>query len=538
METSSAARPARETPDQLADIDAGSLVNRHPSIWNRIERGLLQSPHKPAIICMHQSRNHLAKISRSVGADSGADKSDVVQHDGKADSDYLGMTYAQLHAAGLKFAKGLAKLHIHPGANMLCIINNGFEYALLLWAGVVARLTHSPVDTAVLEHGKYGELRCYLEILRPKVVVVPCSRHIDLIERAAKQSGVVIELGIFIEHDDDFHTRKHWRPLSEVLDQETVTNIHEESEFLDGARFDDPERISSIMFTSGTSSGRPKGCPSSVASQTHTLESQAWLINKDNSARVLQQAHNSRAVGLLHALLTWQVGGALVMPSGSSFSLHHTVDAILHHKVTFVALSPALVHTIGQELLSRGARMGDWDHIKTIQVGGDAVTKEVLEKCTVLFPRAQVVVNHGMSEGAGSFVWPFYNSLVNKIPFFAGTLSPVGLVARGTRVVIWDSKRAEAAPRGQPGEMLVCSASLIQQYLGGEPHDNKAFFNDKQDRRWMKTGDVAVMNRDGLIYILGRSKHAINKGGFSIMPAIVESCIESLTGQQVRETPL
>lgn len=138
-----------------------------------------------------------------------------------------------------------------------------------------------------------------------------------------------------------------------------------------------------------------------------------------------------------------------------------------------------------------------------------------------------------MSEGAGSFFWPFHDKSVNSIPFFSGTICPVGVVARGARVVIWDSKRRAAALRGQPGEMLVCSPSLIQGYVGGEQNDNEVFCQDRQNRRWMKTGDIALMDQDGLVYILGRSKHAINRGGLAIMPAVVESCIENFTGGQV-----
>lgn len=515
--------------DQLADVDGGTLDNHQPSVFRRIENGLLSSPHQPAVICMHQSRNHFGKYE-GFHADTGADKNGVWHGE---DAGCLTLTYTQLHAAGLKVAKGLIDLKIKSGTNILCMVENGSEYSVLLWAGVVARLTHSSIEPALLEPGKAKELRSHLEILRPTVAVVPSSVHIDAVERAAKQSGVSIELGIFLEQNEEVPTRKHWKLLTEVMGLGSASGSPDHKDLLDMARHDDPDRIHSILFTSGTSAGRPKGCPLSVASQTHALESQAWLINKDNSARVLQQAHNSRAIGILHALLTWQAGGALVLPTGSSFSLCHTVDAILHHKVTFAVLSPAMVHKIGEEFSSRGAKPGDWSHVHTIQIGGDAVTKEVIGKCALLFPRAEVLVNHGMSECAGLFTWPFHDRPFNRIPAFAGTISPVGVVARGAHVLIWDSKKRAAASRGRPGEMLVCCPGLIRKYFGGEKTDNEVFWQDRHGRRWMKTGDIALMDQEGLVYILGRSKHAINRGGFAIMPAVVESCIEKLTGTQV-----
>lgn len=528
-EKSNLVRLEKNGRDQLADVDGGILDNHQPSVFRCIENGLLSRPHQPAVICMHQSPKHFRKYE-GFNADTSADNNGVWHGE---DAGYLTLTYTQLHTAGLKVAKGLNDLKINSGTNMLCMVENGSEYSVLLWAGVVARLTHSSIDPALLEPGKAKELRSHLEILRPTVAVVPSRIHIDAVERAASQSGFTIKLGIFLEQDEDIPTRKHWKSLSEVMGRGSISEIPDNKDLLDMARHDDPDRIHSIMFTSGTSAGRPKGCPLSVASQTHALKSQAWLINKDNSARVLQQAHNSRAIGPLHALLTWQAGGALVLPTGSSFSLGHTVDAILHHKVTFAVLTPALVHTIGEEFSSRGAKPGDWSHVHTIQIGGDAVTKEVIGRCAVLFPQAEVLVNHGMSECAGLFTWPFHDRSVNRIPAFAGTISPVGVVARGARVLIWDSKKRAAASRGRPGEMLVCCPSLIREYIGGEKTDNEVFWQDRHGRRWMKTGDIALMDQEGLVYILGRSKHAINRRGFAIMPAVVESCIEKLTGTQV-----
>lgn len=530
VEGTKATRTKMRGHKQIADIDGGFLANRQQSVFEHIERGLLKKPHHPAVICMHQPYGH---FDQYIGSDPGVDgiKCGAVGYGDVTGS--LTLTYMQLHVAGLKLAKGLIGLGVQSGANLLCMLHNSGEYASLMWAGAIARLTHSAVDPVVLEPGKGDELQSYLEILKPTAVVVPSSRHIKAVEHAANQLGLSIELGVYLEHEEKIHIPSHWNSLRKIMDRGAIHKVSGDQELLKKAKCDDPSRINSIMFTSGTSAGRPKGCPLSVASQTHALESQSWLINKDNSTLVLQQAHNSKAIALLHTLLTWQAGGALVMPTGSSFSLDHTVDAILYHKVTFVALSPALVHTIEESFLSRGAKPGDWDHVRTIQVGGDAVTREVLVKCSTLFPRAEVLVNHGMSEGAGVFTWPFNDRPIDKVPFFADTISPVGVVSRGARVLIWDSKRGAAAPYGQPGEMLVCSPSLIRGYVGGDEHDNQVFYQDKQGRHWMKTGDMALMNADGLFYVLGRSKHAIHRAGFAIIPAVVESCIEKLTGAQV-----
>lgn len=518
-------------PAWLADVEGDPLANPQQSIFAHIERGLLKKPDEPAVVCMHQTRRHLEDHYGLGAGSQGSDHGTFREHG------CLSLTYQKLHRGALDLVKGLLHHGARSGTTLLYVVPNGGEYALLMWAGAILQLTLSAVDPGVLEADREDELRSYLELLKPSVVVVPNACHAVAVNTAAARSKLKLDLGVFLQNDS--HSDKQgamtqgWVSFRQVLDQSMLVASFNEHRLLDEARRDNPARIHSIMFTSGTSAGRPKGCPLSVASQTHALESQSWLINPENSNRVLQQAHNSRAIGGLHTLLTWQAGGTLVMPTGPSFSLDHTVDAILYHKASFVVLTPPMTYTVEQAFLSRGAKAGDWDHVQTIQVGGDAVTKEALVKAAALFPRADVLVNHGMSEAAGLFKWPFTNWPTTQIPFFAELVCPVGTVAHGARVRILDLKLGNPVQKGQPGEMHVSCPSLIRAYIGGGDSDNRAFYSDKQGRRWMKTGDMAIMDEEGRVYILGREKHAIHRAGVAIMPTVIESCIEKYTGAQV-----
>jgi len=74
-------------------------------------------------------------------------------------------------------------------------------------------------------------------------------------------------------------------------------------------------------------------------------------------------------------------------------------------------------------------------HVRSIQVGGDAVTKDTMMKCAALFPHAKVCINHGMTEGGGSFTWPFFDTPIPRIPY-SGEIYPIGAVAPGSIVRI------------------------------------------------------------------------------------------------------
>ena len=317
---------------------------------------------------------------------------------------------------------------------------------------------------------------------------------------------------------------KGWKSLHDLAADASDSPIDEHS-LLEDARKDDANRIHSILFTSGTSAGRPKGCPQRVGSITHILNSQSWLINPENCALNLQQAHNSRAIAPQHTLQVWRGGGAVVMAS-KSFAIEDTVNAIVQYGVDFIVLSPAMVHELAHDL---AAHPGKLDSVRTIQVGGDAITKEVLMKCAALFPKARVCINHGMTEGGGFFTWPFFETPIPQIPFF-GEICPIGTVAAGTMLRIWDADRGRQTRRGEPGELHVSCESVIRHYLGGV--SESSFYEDEKGR-WFITGDVGMINDEGLVFILGRSKDVIKRASVVIMPAALESCIEKYTGAQV-----
>jgi len=169
----------------------------------------------------------------------------------------------------------------------------------------------------------------------------------------------------------------------------------------------------------------------------------------------------------------------------------------------------------------------DLSCVKRIQVGGDAVTKQALIKCATLFAGAQVCVNQGMTEGPGVFTWPFLTTPPQDIPFFGDQICPVGEAAPGARIRLCSIlHRGAVVKRGELGELHISCPSVIKHYLGG--HSERSFYHDRTGR-WFNTGDVAVIDRNGLVFVLGRRKDMIQRAGLVIAPAVVESCVAAFT---------
>jgi len=505
--------------ESWSEITGGPLANT-TSLFSHLERGLRKSPHKPAVLCMHQSSNHLSEF---IPVDD-----DFEQQMNGVPHTYMTLTYTQLHRAAILLAAGMTANGVNPGSTILTLIPNGSEYSVVLWTCPILRLTISSLDPSILDNTDLAELRRLMKILQPRIVVVPNAAGARAVNKTVEDLGLAQPLGIVLGEDSEYHMSYGWKSLLALAVDALSCSLDEEA-LINNARNDDPQRTHSIFFTSGTSAGEPKGCPQRTSSITHVLHSQSWLMNPQGhnaTQLILVQPHNSRAVAPAVTLQAWREGATVVMMNEGSFGIQITLDAIIKHGVDFIILTPAMVHALA--LVSSGPLK--LDSVSAVHLGGDAVTRDVLIKCSELFPTARVFLNHGMAEGGGFFEWPFFNMPITQIPCF-GEICPIGKVAPGTRLRIWDADKNSRTRRGKPGELHVCCQSIIQHYLGNA---SASSFYDDEEGRWFNTGDIGMIDGNGLVFILGRAKDMIKRAGIAIMPSVLESCIEKYTGTQVR----
>lgn len=498
---------------KLAQISGGPL-SIHQSIFDHLKEGLHRAPNEPAVICPHQPHDHI-QIAR-LGAQDILSSENLSSELGLK---CMTLTYNELHHAALKLVHNLTTLGARQKTTILIVVPNGVEFCILLWASILMQLTIVTMDMTLLEPSKFDHLRDTLRTLRPSIVVLPDKSAAELIREAAQKLKLAPPLCIALGST----VSQEYNLFSELLTGNLSNNF--EQVVLQRLGKDDPNRIHSITFTSGTTS-KPKGCPVRVRGMSHMLHSWSWLINRDNSVRALQQLHNSRAIAPAQMLQTWKAGGTVVMP-GRNFAIEDTLDAIENHGATFIVLSPAMVHRLSE--VKDGHSLAT-SSVRSIQIGGDAVTNDVLDKCARIFPKASICTHHGMSEGGAAFKWASFDTPPTIIDTHGG-VCPTGTVAAGSTVRVWDRRRNRIALRGRPGEMHISSPSIIEHYLGGA--DSDSFLVDAT-ARWFNTGDVAIMDYQGIVTILGRRKDAIeHSDGTLIMPSSIENCLQEYLGTQV-----
>ena len=98
----------------------------------------------------------------------------------------------------------------------------------------------------------------------------------------------------------------------------------------------------------------------------------------------------------------------------------------------------------------------------------------------------------------------------------------VGIPVPGLEVRLVDREGGDVLI-GDPGELWVRGPNVFSGYLN-EPEATAAALDDDG---WLRTGDIAVVDEDGYVFLVDRSKDLIIVSGFNVFPAEVESAIRA-----------
>lgn len=163
--------------------------------------------------------------------------------------------------------------------------------------------------------------------------------------------------------------------------------------------------------------------------------------------------------------------------------------------------------------------------LRRIMFGGTVISPETL--AAAADPNRvgvkEVSAGFGMSE-----VLPVFGTGPEKPLKIQDGIVGSDTIVTGARVRICEPESRKILRRGEVGELHLGGSSVIGGYMYG---DNKVFYDDESGH-WIATGDQAKMDVDGTIYIMGRYKDIIIRGGENLSPALIEGCLEK-TGVRV-----
>ncbi|MBY6219167.1 long-chain-fatty-acid--CoA ligase [Qipengyuania aquimaris] len=281
------------------------------------------------------------------------------------------------------------------------------------------------------------------------------------------------------------------------------------------------EDIALLQYTGGTT-GRPKGAMLGHSQLSMNAQQTAGLnpfgtASSEVFMGALPFFHVFANTALLnHAMVT---GASIAMVP--RFEAGQVLDTIAKYKTTGFPGVP----TMFQALLDHPKlAKTDVSSIKVCISGGAPMPAPVhtrFEEVTGV----RVVEGYGLTESSGVVSANPYDGVRKK-----GT---IGQLVMGTEVVFLDKEDpTRLAPEGEPGELAVHGPQVMRGYWNRPDTDDETFVT-RDGKRYLRTGDVAVMDEDGFLKIVDRIKDMIAVGGFKVFPSQVEDVL--LQHEDVKE---
>jgi acyl-CoA synthetase (AMP-forming)/AMP-acid ligase II len=269
-----------------------------------------------------------------------------------------------------------------------------------------------------------------------------------------------------------------------------------------------------IRYTAGTT-GLPKGAATDHTGmlaatngnvQFHGLE--AAIGPDDVIAHVLPFSHASAFNIAGHS---W--AGAMHLPM-RRWDPDHYLYLLRRDKVSLSMLVPTMIGALVDESETLGST--DTSCLKTISYGGAPISETVLE-------RALERIGPVFTQGYGSTETPSMVVWLPKRDHVVGDerslLQSCGFATSWVGVEIFDAEGNPCEP-GEIGEIWVRSPSALREYVNRPGATAEALAGG-----WYHTGDIALMDERGYVYLKDRKNDMIISGGFNIYPAEVENAL-------------
>jgi fatty-acyl-CoA synthase len=275
-----------------------------------------------------------------------------------------------------------------------------------------------------------------------------------------------------------------------------------------------PEEPINIQFTSGTT-GFPKGA---------TLSHRNILNNAYFVARTLRYSEHDRACvpvpfyhcfGMVLGNLGCATHGACVVVAGESFEPGAVLESVEAERCTSLYGVPTMFIA---ELEHPGFSDFDLSSLRTGMMGGAPCPVEVMKKVRTLMHMDEVTIICGMTETSPVSTQTAVDDPLEK------RVSTIGRVHPHVEVKIVDPATGETVPRGVTGEQCTRAYSVMLGYWDDEAATRAAI----DGGGWMHSGDLAVMDDEGYLSIVGRIKDMIIRGGENIYPREIEEFLHRL----------
>ncbi|KZO95396.1 acyl-CoA synthetase, partial [Calocera viscosa TUFC12733] len=450
---------------------------------------------------------------------------------------HLKWTYGEMDGAIDALARGLVAMGVTKGDRVGAVLPNCSAYALLQWA--TARI--GAILVTFNPQYKTHELLAALNLTSTKAL---------FITPYLKASPFLQTLLESLPSYTDGSPRQHELAepvLPSLRSLVLVDNVHDEAEFarhmqsssglsdindlmlwrsdgweasevskLEGSGVKDD--VINLQFTSGTT-----GLPKAVSLTHFNLLNNGRYIG--DCMRLTPTDRLCNVPPLFHCfglvlgnLAAWTHGSTVVYPSGF-FDPRAILDTVEAEKCT--ALHGVPTHFLGVlGELENGGKKWDTSNLRTGIAAGSPIPIELMKELIENINLTELTIAYGMTETSPvSFQTRTNDPLMKRS-------ETVGRVMPQTKAKIVD-ENLNIVPLGVHGELCIAGYLVQKGYWEDQDQTDRVMKRHPgdPDTLWMMTGDVASMDEEGYLQIVGRIKDVIIRGGENLFPVQIENCL-------------
>ncbi len=394
------------------------------------------------------------------------------------------LTYAHLASRVETLAQRLASLGVRRGDRVALALPNGPDIVLLLLAITALGAAAAPLNPAYTE----TEFAFFLTDIAPRLLLVPATG--SAAASAAAQAAGTTLLAVRAAADG---------PPDLLTSDGAAAGL--QRSFEQGG----PDDVAFVLHTSGTTS-RPKQVPlrqRNLMASARTIAAHYELSASDVSFCVMPLFHIHGLVASTFAALA--ANGAVITPR--RFTPQRFWPQAREHAATWLSAGP----TLHQMILDKSDDLGAPGTLRFVRSCSSALSPALLDRAEHAY-RVPMLEAYGMTEAS-------HQMTSNPLPPAARLPGSVG-VPTGTEVAIADP-HGTLLPDGSAGEVVIRGPGVMTGYVNNPAATAEAFFGD-----WFRTGDRGVL-RDGYLFLEGRLKEMIIRGGENIAPAEIEQVLMS-----------
>ncbi|MGW8322174.1 MAG: AMP-binding protein [Thermodesulfobacteriota bacterium] len=270
-----------------------------------------------------------------------------------------------------------------------------------------------------------------------------------------------------------------------------------------------PDDLGYIQYTGGTT-GPPKGAMLSNRNAAHNIQSvMRWLGWERGQGVVLSGFPMFHVAGLTIAEVAVYAGWTQVLIPNPR-DTDHICKEMVKYRVTNLVNVPSLF-----QMLMANPKFREIDHsnLGTCVCAASPFPKESQEEFESIVGKGKLLELYGMTETS-----PVSTMNPSKGKRKLGT---IGVPFLNTEAKLVDPDTGEEVPLGEAGEICIRGPLVMQGYYNKPEETANAIDQDG----YMHTGDVAVMDEDGYMKIVDRTKDMIIVGGYKVFSSKVEDSI-------------